>query len=119
MNRCLPEKQYALLGYPLTKSLSPVIHKLFAKQFNLDIEYQALEVAPIDLILTINNRIDAGFNGFNITALYKEIIFQQLQNYDSNVRISRVDPVLLATTSRSWSSRRAIIGGFLLGNFLF
>ena len=85
----ISKKQYALLGFPLANSLSPVIHKLFAMQFNLDIEYKALEVAPIDLMLTINNLIDAGFNGFNITAPYKEIIFQQLQNYDSNVRIAR------------------------------
>lgn len=85
----ISKKQFFLLGYPLTNSLSPIIHKLFAKQFNLNIDYQLLEIASNNLMPTIASLVERDdLAGFNITAPYKEVVFKHLQSCDHTARIA-------------------------------
>ena len=38
------KKKFAVLGFPVEHSLSPVIHNSFAKQINIDISYSKIKV---------------------------------------------------------------------------
>ena len=38
--------RYGVMGYPVSHSRSPVIHRLFAQQTAQDIQYELLRVAP-------------------------------------------------------------------------
>jgi shikimate dehydrogenase len=65
-------KRFAVLGSPLTKSLSPIIHQAFAKQFDLNIEYTSIEVNSADLQTFVTAFFAKGGAGLNITAPHKE-----------------------------------------------
>ena len=41
--------RYGVMGYPVSHSRSPVIHRLFALQTNQDLQYELLQVAPSKL----------------------------------------------------------------------
>ena len=38
--------RYGVMGYPVTHSRSPLIHRLFALQTDQDIQYELLQVTP-------------------------------------------------------------------------
>lgn len=65
------------MGYPLTHSLSPKIHQMFAAQFNLVITYDLITTKEDKLTENLSQFIANGGSGLNITAPLKEILFQR------------------------------------------
>jgi shikimate dehydrogenase len=65
-------ERYAVFGHPIGHSKSPVIHKLFAKQFGIDIDYQAIDVEPGTFLETVLAFRDQGGKGANVTVPYKQ-----------------------------------------------
>lgn len=63
---------YAVLGHPIHHSMSPAIHAAFAAQTVQQLSYEAIDVAPADLIATLKQLPDEGFRGVNITVPHKE-----------------------------------------------
>lgn len=64
--------QYAVIGSPIGHSLSPRIHALFAEQCGQDLEYTAVEVKPEEFFSSVNELVDRGFKGLNVTVPLKE-----------------------------------------------
>lgn len=69
---------YAVIGYPIKHTLSPIIHNANFKSLNIDADYQALEISPEQLpnikeIVKRNN-----LSGFNVTVPHKEKIMDFL-----------------------------------------
>ena len=67
-------KQYCLIGYPLSHSLSPLIHKKIVDILGLKINYLLMPCKEID----INSLKE--FDGFNVTMPHKETIIPYLDN---------------------------------------
>jgi len=63
--------RYGVMGYPVSHSRSPVIHRLFALQTNQDIQYELLQVAPDKLEAAIRQFGRTGGKGLNITVPHK------------------------------------------------
>ena len=61
----------AVFGQPVSQSLSPRIHKLFADQFGLDIDYQAIEATPETFGPGVAELVRTGGCGCNITVPFK------------------------------------------------
>jgi shikimate dehydrogenase len=59
------------MGYPVSHSRSPVIHRLFAMQTGQDIQYELLEVPPNKLEAAIRQFQSTGGKGLNITLPHK------------------------------------------------
>jgi shikimate dehydrogenase len=63
--------RYAVMGYPVAHSRSPVIHRLFAAQTGQNLQYELLEVAPDKLESAIKQFARTGGKGLNITLPHK------------------------------------------------
>jgi len=71
MNESVKER-YAVFGHPVAHSKSPTIHKLFAQQFDFEIDYQAIDVEPGTFPETVLAFRDQGGKGCNVTVPYKQ-----------------------------------------------
>jgi len=63
--------RYGVMGYPVSHSRSPVIHRLFALQTNQNLQYELLQVAPSKLETAIKQFQRTGGKGLNITVPHK------------------------------------------------
>ena len=64
--------RYAVIGHPVSHSLSPRIHALFAQQTGQDMVYEALP-APLDgFERTVRHFVDQGGRGLNVTLPFKQ-----------------------------------------------
>ena len=64
-------ERYGVMGYPVSHSRSPVIHRLFALQTGQQIQYELLQVAPEKLEQAVRQFQRTGGKGLNITVPHK------------------------------------------------
>lgn len=63
--------RYGVMGYPISHSRSPVIHRLFALQTRQSIQYELLQVSPEKLETAVRQFQRTGGKGLNITVPHK------------------------------------------------
>jgi shikimate dehydrogenase len=63
--------RYGVMGYPVSHSRSPIIHRLFALQTKQNLQYELLQVAPAKLESAIQQFGRTGGKGLNITVPHK------------------------------------------------
>jgi len=63
--------RYGVMGYPVSHSRSPVIHRLFAMQTGQNIQYELLQVSPEKLETAVRQFQRTGGKGLNITVPHK------------------------------------------------
>jgi shikimate dehydrogenase len=68
--------RYGVMGYPVSHSRSPVIHRLFALQTGQDIQYELLQVSPEKLETAVRQFQRTGGKGLNITVPHKSAVLQ-------------------------------------------
>jgi shikimate dehydrogenase len=66
--------RYGVMGYPVSHSRSPVIHRLFALQTGQDIQYELLQVTPEKLETAVRQFQRTGGKGLNITVPHKSAV---------------------------------------------
>lgn len=72
-----PKKlQYGVIGNPIGHSKSPLIHQLFARQFNIELEYHAIEAGFDQFMQTVNEFRDHLGLGLNVTVPFKLEAFE-------------------------------------------
>jgi shikimate dehydrogenase len=67
--------RYAVFGQPITHSLSPRIHAMFAAQFGIALDYRAIEVGREDFTSALDAFARDGGRGANVTLPLKERAF--------------------------------------------
>lgn len=70
-----PLDQYAVMGNPITHSLSPVIHQLFSEQTHQAMQYKSILVAQDNFKQSVNLFQQQGGKGLNVTLPFKEEAF--------------------------------------------
>ena len=63
--------RYGVMGYPVSHSRSPVIHRLFALQTGQNLQYELLQVPPDKLADSVRQFARTGGKGLNITVPHK------------------------------------------------
>lgn len=66
--------RYGVMGYPVSHSRSPVIHRLFAIQTGQELQYELLQVAPEKLETAVRQFQRTGGKGLNITVPHKSAV---------------------------------------------
>ncbi len=70
------KKHFAVIGNPIHHSLSPQIHRAFAKETGLHIEYEAI-LSPLDEFKnTIHQLIAQKLSGANVTLPFKKEAYE-------------------------------------------
>ena len=74
MDETVTIDRYGVMGYPVSHSRSPVIHRLFALQTGQQLQYELLQVAPDKLEKAIRQFQRTGGKGLNITVPHKAAV---------------------------------------------
>ena len=77
----------AVIGSPISHSLSPKIHKMFAESLGIDISYEALQVEPVDFEESIRSLFQKGYTGLNVTLPLKQLASEFADNQSEESRI--------------------------------
>lgn len=67
-------RRFALLGHPVSHSLSPALHAAAYQQLGLDARYELWDVSPEDLPSALA-RAKRELDGFNVTVPHKAAVF--------------------------------------------
>jgi len=65
----------AVVGWPITHSLSPVLHGHWLRTYGIDGSYEKIAIPPDDFAARINELKQAGYRGVNVTVPLKEAAF--------------------------------------------
>jgi shikimate dehydrogenase len=79
----------AVVGNPVSHSLSPQIHEMFAAQFDLNITYKKIESPLAGFRETVEAFIEQGAIGFNITVPFKFEAFQLVDTLSRQAKHAR------------------------------
>ncbi len=83
-----------VIGWPLTKTFSPKIHKCLSEMSNTDITYKKLPIEnfTLDIFESLNN----DFDGYNVTIPHKENIYnlsKDLKNVERSLVVENIKAV--------------------------
>ena len=78
---------FAVVGYPIDHSLSPLMHNASMKSLNFDGIYLALNINPDDVVETLPVMQKMGFKGINLTIPHKEIVYSHLETLDESAKL--------------------------------
>lgn len=79
-------KPYAVLGHPISHTLSPRMHNAAFKELGIDAVYLAFDVEPARLMKVLPSMADMGFGGVNLTVPLKEVAFRGIRELDEPAR---------------------------------
>lgn len=92
-------ERYAVIGQPVGHSLSPRIHRAFAAQVGIPLEYTAELVAPEQLAGELQRFHAQGFRGLNVTLPHKLVAFAMCsERSDAATQAGSVNTLLRTDT---------------------
>ncbi|MEA3301555.1 MAG: shikimate dehydrogenase [Pseudomonadota bacterium] len=80
--------RYAVLGHPVAHSQSPRIHRSFVAQFDLNLEYTAIEVEPEGFPEAVTAFQAAGGLGLNVTVPFKQEAWRLADSLSERARLA-------------------------------
>jgi shikimate dehydrogenase len=94
--------RYAVIGHPVAHSLSPRIHRAFAKQFSIDLDYRPIDAEPGRFPDVLAAFAAEGGVGANVTLPFKEAAYALVAS--SSERARRAGAVnTLIRTAEGWA----------------
>ena len=79
-------KKFAVVGHPVAHSKSPMIHRLFAKQFDLLLSYEKFDFSPDQLQYKLDELKEKENTGLNITLPFKKNAFLYCNDLSAKAR---------------------------------
>ena len=74
------------MGYPVSQSRSPVIHRLFALQTNQHLQYELLQIRPENLERAVRQFQHTGGKGLNVTVPHKQAVAKLCDHVSERAR---------------------------------
>ena len=70
----MKKNKFAIIGNPLSHSLSPIMHNYWLNKYNINAEYELLEIEEKEIENVINKIKDKEILGINVTLPYKKSV---------------------------------------------
>jgi len=102
-----------IIGYPISHTLSPVIHKAAFDYYGMTADYQVLETLPEDLISRVKYLKVNNFRGFNVTIPLKVWITPLLNEVDDPSNLAGAVNTVLIKENKDLSGYNTDIFGFV------
>lgn len=80
--------RYGVMGFPVSHSRSPVIHRLFALQTDQEMHYELLQVEAENLEQELQKFRQSGGKGLNITVPHKTAVVQLVENMTERAKLA-------------------------------
>ena len=80
--------RYGVMGYPVSHSRSPVIHRLFALQTEQQLQYELLQVMPEKLVKAVRQFQRTGGKGLNVTVPHKQTVAKLCDHVSERARVA-------------------------------
>jgi len=88
-------RRVALIGHPLRRRHSAVMHNAAFDHYEIDARYELRELAPMAVPSFVDEARGDGWLGFQVTAPYKQIVMEHLAEIEDDARqIGAVNSVL-------------------------
>ena len=96
--------RYGVMGYPVSHSRSPVIHRLFALQTGESMQYELLRVEPEKLDTAVRQFESSGGKGLNITLPHKREVMRLVDHVSERARVAGAVNTLIFKDERVWAT---------------
>lgn len=101
---------YAVFGNPIGHSLSPKIHRAFAEQTEQLISYEAL-CAPLDgFTETVQDFLEQGGKGFNVTVPFKQHAYGLVDELKPRAQLAQAVNTVGITSGKLWGDNTDGVG---------
>jgi shikimate dehydrogenase len=88
-------KRAGIIGWPVSHSLSPILHGYWLKEYGIDGDYQRLPARPEEFEAAVARLREEGFAGVNVTVPHKEAAFKLAAARDKASDVCRATNLLL------------------------
>ena len=105
--------KYAVIGDPVSHSLSPVMHQVNFKSLNMEDTYEALHIPTQDFHDIRHIIEDNHINGFNVTIPHKERIIPYLDEINDQAKVGAVNTVKII--NNKWIGYNTDGIGYVMG----
>ena len=82
------KKKYAIIGNPLSHSLSPILHNYWFNKYNINAEYHLLEIKEKEILKIIELIKEKKIFGINVTLPYKQKVIPYVDKLVNDAKIS-------------------------------
>ena len=103
----------ALIGNPVSHSLSPIMQNAALKYLGLDLIYIAIPCKDEDLELVLNSLKKINCKGLNITIPYKEKVFNLCSEISPVAGKLKAINTLKLNSEKEWSATNTDVEGFI------
>lgn len=106
------ENKFAVIGYPLGHSLSPILHRTGFKSMNFDGTYEILETKPEELVERIKYLKNNNYKGFNVTIPLKLPLALFVDEVDESADIASAINTVIINPDRTMKGYNTDVIGF-------
>ncbi len=84
----MKKKTFAIIGKPLSHSLSPVLHNYWFKKYNIEANYEAFEINDSDIEKVLEKIKKRELSGINVTLPYKQKVIPYLSEMINDAKLT-------------------------------
>jgi shikimate dehydrogenase len=103
-------KRFAVIGHPVSHSLSPLLHGKAFELLRLDCSYEAVDVLPENLPHTISSLRGQRFEGLNVTLPHKEATAKLMDTISDEAKAVGAVNTVTFTSGRSAGDNTDVYG---------
>ena len=92
----MTKKNFAIIGKPISHSLSPTLHNYWFKKYNIDANYSLINLDGKNIESTIDKIRNKQLDGINVTLPYKQKVIPYIDELVNDARFTNsVNTILL------------------------